>query len=243
LQSRAQHELPTLLDVDVRAASVAEYGSGGIGLFIAARLVDAHRGRVWLESRQEGSSTLCIQLPRRAALDRTAQVARLRVPAPAPSQPVQGLSGAMLALSRGVRAEPLRSALALWNAARDQQALPHPLGLARRSLLSLLPDMVWVSVEEVAGEACFRVDELGARLERRLGRSLRGQRVAPTLDTLATSQHAAYRRCWEIRGPAYDYVRQRGPDGWWMERLLLPFSRDGGRHVHQLAGVIVFSGG
>lgn len=237
--------LPTLLDLDVRAASVAAYGSGGIGLFVAARIVDAHRGRVWVEARRERVSALCVQLPRRGATKRPAQVTRLRLLPPMPDRASSPppLSGTLLALGRTMRAEALRSALALWNAARGPHALPHLLSLSRRALLPLLPDMVIVAVAELDGEVCFRIEELGARLERRLGGTTRGERVAPTLDALATSQHAAYRRCWEIRGPAYDYVRQRGPDGWLMERLLVPLSRDGGKSVHQLAGFIVFSGG
>jgi signal transduction histidine kinase len=58
---------PSVFDPFVRADGNGRHPAGrGLGLFIARRVVEAHGGRIWVESREDGP-TFFIRLPARKA--------------------------------------------------------------------------------------------------------------------------------------------------------------------------------
>lgn len=50
-----------------RAASAAHYGGLGLGLYVVAQVVEAHGGRVSVETKQGNGSTFVVELPREQA--------------------------------------------------------------------------------------------------------------------------------------------------------------------------------
>lgn len=236
-------ELSRLFEPDVRLSKVVDRGSVGLGLFIVARILDAHGGRVWLEQRAPNLVTFCVQIPRRRRSDgspnlRLRSASRLSSPRPAPA----ALPAELSQLCASFRSPALAALLSVWAAARTGTAAPHPLSLDQSGLVEPGPDLVAVRIScDDAGAPSFTIEEVGARLERRLRGTIRAAIVEPTPEADSFSQFAAYRRCWQRAAPCYDYYKRRGSEPVAMERLLLPLSRDGGKTVTQLIGIVVFT--
>jgi len=226
-----------------RLAAIGENGSLGLGLFIVDRIVEAHQGRVWVESFQPDGVRFCVQLPRARAPETASTVSlssrRSSHPPPAPAT----LDADLERLASNFQASELRAVLELWAGARKGSAMPHPFALERERLRPYLPDTVMVDVGlDLLKNPVFRWGQVGARLERLLHGTLTGTQLQLRDSTFGAPQYAAYRRAWELRECAYDYVRQRraGSGSFNFERLLLPLSRDGGRNVTQILGIILF---
>ncbi|HVN56114.1 MAG TPA: ATP-binding protein [Anaerolineaceae bacterium] len=61
----APHDLPYIFDRFYRAPDVARQTKGaGLGLYLARAIVEAHGGRIWVESRSEEGARFCFSLPR-----------------------------------------------------------------------------------------------------------------------------------------------------------------------------------
>jgi len=220
-----------------RLAAVGENGSLGLGLFIVDRIVEAHQGRVWVESLQPDGVRFCVQLPRERPREvaSTVSLNNRRASQPPPARALLDADLERLALQ--FKRNELRAVLELWASARKGGALPHPLALERDRLRPYLPDTVIVDVSlDSQNQPCFRWGQVGARLERRLHGTVTGAQLQMTDASFGLPQYGAYRRVWELRGASYDYVWQSPTS----ERLLLPLSRDGGLHVTQILSIILF---
>lgn len=224
-----------------RLATVGEQGSVGLGLFIVDRIVEAHQGSVWVEATLPDGVRFCIQLPRVRKRD-TAGVSLSDRKASQPPPPLPSpLDADLERLASYFEARELRAVLELWASARGGSLIPHPLSLNRDQLRPYLADIVMVDVLlDPRHNPIFRWGEVGARLERRLHGTLTGTQMQMTDSAFGAPQYAAYRRAWELRECTYDYVRQRRWATFNFERLLLPLSRDGGLHVTQILGIVLF---
>jgi len=224
-----------------RLAAVGEHGSLGLGLFIVDRIVEAHEGRVWVESIQPDGVRFCMQLPRARTGEQASAIALTDRKASQPPPANAALDADLERLASHFEASELRAVLELWASARNGSSMPHPLALERERLRPYLPDTVMVDVSiDPQNNPCFRWVQVGARLERRLGGTIRGTDLLLTDSSLGAPQYAAYRRVWERGECAYDYVEQRGATSSSFERLLLPLSRNSGREVTQIFGLILF---
>lgn len=236
----------SLFEPNVRLATVVDRGSIGLGLFIVARIMAAHAGRVWVEQTPPDTVKFSLQLPREGARGAPANVLKLEpagrrssTPPPPPRQE----QSPFLGLHQSFRAPALSQVLDAWTAARRTGTAPHPLSLDRSLLLAVVPDMVTARVSlDADAEPSFVLEELGARLERRLRGTLRGTTISADAELASASQHEAYRRCWQQKAPTYDYLRERSAHPFSMERLILPFSRDGGRSITHILAVVIFTG-
>jgi len=224
-----------------RLAAIGENGSLGLGLFIVDRIVDAHQGRVWVESFQPDGVRFCVQLPRARTRETESSVSLSSRKSSQPPPAAAALDPDLERLASNFQARELRAVLELWAAGRKGSAMPHPFALERERLRPYLPDTVMVDVAlDLLKNPVFRWGQVGARLERRLHGTLTGTQLQLLDSSFGAPQYAAYRRAWELRECAYDYVRQRRAASFNFERLLLPLSRDGGRNVTQILGIIVF---
>jgi signal transduction histidine kinase len=224
-----------------RLGNVGETGSLGLGLFIVDRIVEAHHGAVWVDAVPPDGVRFCIQLPRQLQL---AAASTVSLTSRRPSQPPptgSPLEEDLERLASNFRASELRAVLELWAAARRGSRLPHPLAIEPAHLRAFLPDSVKVNVSvDSQNGPVFHWGGLGARLERRLQGTLTGSSLDAQESSFWANQYAAYRRVWELCECRYDYVRQRRGGTFEFERLLLPFSRDGGRNVTQILGIILY---
>jgi signal transduction histidine kinase len=220
-----------------RLERVGERGSMGLGLFVVDRIMAAHGGQVWVEAGGSEGVRFCLQLPRQGGAARSFDILE---EASTPSfRPRSFPEDPELAeLARQFRAPALGDVLALWLAARQHAALPHPHSIAHSQLLPYLPDIAFSSVALVEGRPVFSWRRAGARLERRLARQLEG---ALNAEPAWSEQYLAYRRCFDARRPTYDYLRQRGKDPFLFERLLLPMASGRDGTPTDIMAVIVFT--
>jgi signal transduction histidine kinase len=62
----APHDAARIFERFERAVSVRHYGGLGLGLFIVRQIVDAHGGRIHLESQPGAGATFTVELPLQA---------------------------------------------------------------------------------------------------------------------------------------------------------------------------------
>jgi hypothetical protein len=86
----------------------------------------------------------------------------------------------------------------------------------------------------------FAWTSIGPRLERRLRGTLHAA-LSPR-SVASAEMYASYLRCYGTRAPAYDYVRQRGPEPLCFERLLLPLARTRQQGPSEILGIVIFEG-
>jgi signal transduction histidine kinase len=66
----AQDDLPHVFDRFYRAADAAKTTKGaGLGLFLARSIIEAHGGRIWVESKPDRGTRFCFSLPRSNSSD------------------------------------------------------------------------------------------------------------------------------------------------------------------------------
>ena len=194
----------------------------------------AHGGQAWIED----GSRICLQLPRTPRPASLPTVSLEEVRTPSSSEDDAQLSG----LRRAFLSPKLGRLLDLWLDARRGAPLPHPERLRGAALVTLRPDMAEASVHRDDRAPTFTFTMLGPRLERRLGGTL----VGPEANQRSRAFHAdlvdRYRECARSGRPTYDYVRQRGDDGWNFERLILPCTRGASEQVSDLLALVLFDG-
>lgn len=218
-------------------------GSQGLGLFIVERIMAAHGGKVWLEPFEHDGVRFCLQIPRELPTTQSAGIYLTfrAAQAPCSRSPTQ-LEEPLERLAAAFKDPSLRRLLCMWREARGGQHFPpHPQAINQSQLLGYQPDMVRARLTLTReGEPVFEWLEVGPKLERRLGYSLRGESLSPTEKNMLALHYAAYQRCWRHGEPVYDYTRQRGAHPFSFERLLLPFSRDANHAVTEILGLILF---
>lgn len=237
-------DIAKIFEPMTRLSEVAEHGSMGLGLFIVSRILEAHHGRVWVEQGKPDGVRFCLQLPRYTERPKVPFTMSLETRPSWQHRPTSTDASMDESLSRllnTIRSKDMVSVLQAWAAARTNGPLPHPLAIDRSSLLAYLPHMVMTSIAfDEKGEPLFAWNDVGPALERRLGKTLIGEQLAP-VSSDAASHYAAYHQCWQFKRCTYDYVRIRGKHPVQFERLLMPLSRDGGRSVTNIMGLIWFS--
>lgn len=218
----APSELVQIFQPLTRLSAAGERGSMGLGLYIVNKVLEAHGGRVWAEPGAQDGVRFCLQIPR-VATERGAMPLVDEISRPSGPAPERELPRELAGLLGHISAESLRSVLSLWAQARRSDVLPHPLSLDRSRLLPYQPDLAWSTVHlDASRSPVFVWESVGARLERRMRGTLRGR-------SAVEAQYQAYARCYAQARPTYEFVRQRGPQPFSFERLLLPLarSRDG----------------
>ena len=210
------------------------------GFGLVRRVCAAHGGQAWIED--EGHR-VCLQIPRvpRQPLPPTLSLEEARTPPSAEDD------AHLDVLRRAFVSPQLGTLLDLWAGARHGAPLPHPDRLRGATLVRLRPDMVEASVQRDHGtDPTVSWTMVGPRLERRLGGTLEGplDREDPAGRSRAFLHDLVerYRECTRTGRPTYDYMRQRGDDGWSFERLILPCTRDASTQVSDLVALVLFDG-
>jgi PAS domain S-box-containing protein len=143
-------------------------------------------------------------------------------------------------LAARLRAAGLAALLRRWRSLRQGDRLPR-LADFNLDADDQVGHLAIVAVDMGRVPMTFRLDRVGAALERAAGQPLSGGHLAVVGDDALGSIEAAYRRCAKSRKPTYEYARYDLGDAapTLFERLVLPFAEDGLSVDHLVAAVMI----